>query len=158
HAHPTRFRSGSLLIGMIVSTFRTTALGWMIVAYFGHVNSPFQQQSTVRATTGPATGQLFAQALTVAQSQTDKTANGGSVSVTVTSPSAHISPATAAEIQDVEAMQRAILDNQPIQNWRFETVRAGYLSILKRVGQNPDVEEAIRLRLARVSQHEQAAE
>jgi len=64
----------------------------------------------------------------------------------------------ASEIANVEAIHRAILSDQPIDQWRFETVRARYQAILKRAGANPSVEEAIRGRLARVTQHEQAAE
>ncbi len=64
----------------------------------------------------------------------------------------------ASEIANVEAMHRAILSDQPIDQWRFETVRARYQAILKRAGANPSVAEAIRDRLARVTRHEQAAE
>ena len=46
---------------------------------------------------------------------------------------------------------------QPIEQWRFDGVRAEYQSILKRSGDNPAVEEALRCRLARVTRHEQAA-
>jgi len=68
-------------------------------------------------------------------------------------------PADAgSEIANVEAMHRAILSDQPIDQWRFDTVRARYQAILKRAGANPFVDEAIRRRLARVTQHEQAAE
>ncbi len=66
-------------------------------------------------------------------------------------------PAVAAEIGRVDAMHRAILTNQPTEQWRFETVRAEYQAILKRSGDNPAVEEALRARLARVTRHEQAA-
>ena len=38
-------------------------------------------------------------------------------------------------------MHRAILANQPIEQWRFETVRARYLALLKRAGHDPAVEE-----------------
>jgi hypothetical protein len=55
-------------------------------------------------------------------------------------------------------MHRAILSDQPIEQWRFDTVRARYQAILKRAGSNPAVEEAIRARLARMTKHEQAAE
>ncbi len=63
----------------------------------------------------------------------------------------------AAEIGRVNAMHRAILTGQPIEQWRFEAVRAEYQAILKRSGDNPAVEEALRARLARVTRHEQAA-
>jgi len=64
----------------------------------------------------------------------------------------------ASEIANVEAMHRAILSDQRIDQWRFDTVRARYQAILKRAGANPSVEEAIRDRLARITRHEQAAE
>jgi hypothetical protein len=55
-------------------------------------------------------------------------------------------------------MHRAILSNPAIDQWRFETVRARYLAILKCAANDPDVEDAVRLRLAEVTRHEQAAE
>jgi hypothetical protein len=75
-----------------------------------------------------------------------------------TRSSENLPPDIASEIANVEAMHRAILSDQPIDQWRFETVRARYQAILKRAGTNPSVEEAIRGRLARVARHEQAAE
>jgi hypothetical protein len=63
----------------------------------------------------------------------------------------------AAEIRRIDAMHRAILAGQPIDQWRFDNVRAGYQSILKRAGDNRAVEEALRDRLARITRHEQAA-
>ena len=62
-----------------------------------------------------------------------------------------------AEIGRVDAMHRAILAEQPIEQWRLDAVRSGYQEILKRWGDNRAVEEALRLRLARVTRHEQAA-
>jgi hypothetical protein len=66
-------------------------------------------------------------------------------------------PAVAVEIAQLDAMHRAILTRQPIERWRFDTIRAGYQAILKRSGDNPAVEEALRVRLARVTRHEQGA-
>jgi hypothetical protein len=66
-------------------------------------------------------------------------------------------PGVAVQIGRVDAMHRAILTGQSIEQWRFEAVRAEYQAILKRSGDNPAVEEALRLRLARVTRHEQAA-
>jgi hypothetical protein len=73
-------------------------------------------------------------------------------------PTAALPGAVAAEIGRVDATYRAILTAQPIGQWRFETVRAAYQAILKRAGDNPAVEEALRDRLARVTRHEQAAQ
>jgi hypothetical protein len=61
------------------------------------------------------------------------------------------------EIENLESMQRAIVSDQPIEQWRFEAVRAGYQALLKRAGADPVVEETIRIRLARLTQYEQAA-
>ena len=66
-------------------------------------------------------------------------------------------PGVAAEIARVDATHRAILTGQAIDQWRFDTVRADYQAILKRSGDNPAVEEALRDRLTRVTRHEQAA-
>ena len=62
-----------------------------------------------------------------------------------------------AELDRIDAMHRAIITGQPIEDWRFESVRGGYQALLKRGGDRADLEEAIRVRLARVTQHEQAA-
>ena len=50
-----------------------------------------------------------------------------------------------------------IIASQPIEQWRFETVRAGYQALLKRAGDQPELEEALRTRLNRLTRHEQAA-
>jgi hypothetical protein len=63
----------------------------------------------------------------------------------------------AAEIERVDATQRAMLTGQPIDQWRFVAIRADYQAILKRSGDNPAVEDALRGRLARVTRLEQAA-
>ena len=75
-----------------------------------------------------------------------------------TSGSASSWPAeVTSELDRIDAMHRAIITGQPIEDWRFETVRASYQGLLKRGGDRADLEEAIRVRLARVTQHEQAA-
>jgi hypothetical protein len=66
-------------------------------------------------------------------------------------------PGAMAEIGRVDAMHRSILAEQPIEQWRLDAVRSDYQTILKRWGDNRAVEEALRLRLARVTRHEQAA-
>jgi hypothetical protein len=62
-----------------------------------------------------------------------------------------------SQIDQLDSMQRAIVGDQPIDQWRFEAVRAGYQALLKRAGSDPAVEEAVRTRLARLTQYEQAA-
>ena len=63
-----------------------------------------------------------------------------------------------AEIERIESIHHAIVRDQPIHQWRFEAVRSGYQALLKRSGGDPVLEESIRGRLHRVTQHEQAAE
>ena len=50
-----------------------------------------------------------------------------------------------------------VIASQPIEQWRFETVRAGYQDLLKRAGDQIELEEALRTRLNRLTQYEQAA-
>lgn len=64
----------------------------------------------------------------------------------------------AAEIAKIDAMHGAILSDQPIEQWYFETIRARYQAILKRASTNASVEEAVRRRLERLTRHEQAAQ
>jgi hypothetical protein len=66
-------------------------------------------------------------------------------------------PDISADLQRIDAMYRVIVASQPIEQWRFETVRAGYQDLLKRAGDRPELEEALRTRLNRLTQHEQAA-
>jgi hypothetical protein len=72
--------------------------------------------------------------------------------------SEHLPADIAPEVARIDAVHRTILSNQPIEQWRFETVRARYQAILKRADANSSVEEAIRRRLERLTRHEQAAE
>ncbi len=66
-------------------------------------------------------------------------------------------PEAMAEITRLDRMHREILAGQPIERWALDPVRAGYQDLLKRWGDNPAVEETLRLRLARVTRHEQAS-
>jgi hypothetical protein len=68
-----------------------------------------------------------------------------------------LSPAIASEIRSIEAMRRSIMTGGPIEQWRFETVRARFKALLKTGASDPAVEEVIRVRQARVTRHEQAA-
>jgi hypothetical protein len=61
------------------------------------------------------------------------------------------------ELGRLDGILRVTLASEPVAQWRFESVRSGYQSLLKRAGDRLDLEEAIRSRLARVTQHEQAA-
>jgi hypothetical protein len=62
-----------------------------------------------------------------------------------------------SELQRIDATYRAILASQPMERWRFESVRVDYQALLKRAGDRPEVEEAIRGRLAEVTRNEQVA-
>ena len=66
-------------------------------------------------------------------------------------------PDLRAELERIDGMFKVIVASQPLEQWRLETVRAGYQNLLKRTSDRSDLEEALRSRLARVSQHEQAA-
>ena len=68
-----------------------------------------------------------------------------------------VSAEAATEIKSVDAAHRSVRTGQPIAHWRFESVRSSYEAILKKVGNDPRAEEAIRVRLARVTRDEQAA-
>ncbi len=63
----------------------------------------------------------------------------------------------SAELQRIDGMYQVIIASQPIEQWRFETVRAGYQDLLKRAQDHLDLEEALRTRLNRLTQYEQAA-
>ena len=66
-------------------------------------------------------------------------------------------PGASAELQRLDAITQAILASQPIEQWRFETVRAGYQDLLKRADDHLDLEETLRTRLNRLTRYEQAA-
>ena len=66
-------------------------------------------------------------------------------------------PGVSAELQRIDGIYQVIIASQPIEQWRFETVRAGYQDLLKRASDQLDLEEALRTRLNRLTQHEQAA-
>jgi hypothetical protein len=74
------------------------------------------------------------------------------------SESSSFPPELASELQRLDATHRTIIASQPIEHWRFEPVRLGYQALLKRNGDRADLEEEIRTRLARLTQHEQAAQ
>ena len=66
-------------------------------------------------------------------------------------------PGVSAELQRIDGISQVIIASQPIEKWRFETVRAGYQDLLKRAGDQLELEEALRMRLNRLTQYEQAA-
>lgn len=63
----------------------------------------------------------------------------------------------SVEMDRLDGMFQAIVASQPIARWRFDSVRAGYQNLLRRSGDRAELEEALRARLARVTQHERAA-
>ncbi len=140
---------------MLVSALQAIVLGLALLAYYGHVEPVREQAHSARAD-GSRWLASHERQLTETQA-TDGAA--GSVSTGDSKPlSENRAGASAAEIERIEAIHRAILANQPIAQWRFETVRTRYMALLKRAGDDPAVEEAIRVKLARVTRHEQAAE
>ncbi len=54
-------------------------------------------------------------------------------------------------------MYQVIISSQPLEQWRFETVRVGYQDLLKQAHDHLDLEEVLRTRLNRLTQYEQAA-
>jgi hypothetical protein len=64
----------------------------------------------------------------------------------------------AAQIKDVDELHRSMRLSQPVAQWRTETVRSRYQSILKSAGNEPAVEEAIRWRLTSITRDEQAVQ
>jgi hypothetical protein len=92
-----------------------------------------------------------------AERQAVYTAARFATSVDENPPLEGVSAAVAAEIKTVDATHQSIRTNQSIAQWRLDTVRSSYQAILKRAGNDPHVEEAVRLRLARVTRDEQAA-
>ena len=119
---------------------------WVWLAGLGQV----AWASSPRSSWAPAKAKRPAVSETMAAYRVEEEAQGGL--------SASLPAAVAAEIGRVDAMDRAIVTAQPIAQWRFDSVRAAYQAILKRAGDNPAVEEALRDRLARVTRHEQAAQ
>jgi hypothetical protein len=69
----------------------------------------------------------------------------------------NLSLAIASEIKSIEAMRRAIETGTPIERWRFDSVRARYRTLLKTASGDPAAEEVIRVRLERLTRHEQAS-
>jgi hypothetical protein len=65
--------------------------------------------------------------------------------------------AIASELRTIDAARRAIETGGPIERWRFDGIRGRYEALSKKGSGEPAVEEAVRLRLARLVQLEQAA-
>jgi hypothetical protein len=73
-------------------------------------------------------------------------------------PMGNVSSTFATQIKEVDDMHRAIRTNLSIAKWQFQSVRSRYQAILTRAGNDSNIEEAVRVRLARVTRDEQAAE
>ena len=63
-----------------------------------------------------------------------------------------------AQIKSIDEMHRSMRLSESIARWRTDTVRSRYQAILKSAGNDPAVEEAIRVRLALVTRDDQAAQ
>jgi len=140
---------------MFASALQATVIGLALVAYYGQVEPVREQANSARADGARGLGSRQERQLTETLA-TDAAAGSASTGDVKPVPE-NRAGASAAEIESIEAMHRAILANQPIEQWRFETVRTRYMALLKRAGDDPAVEEAIRVKLARVTRHEQAA-
>ena len=70
---------------------------------------------------------------------------------------ASLPPAIASELKKIDAMRVEIETGTNIEKWRFDAVRARYQALLKTAVPEPAVETAIRTRLDRLTQREQAA-
>jgi len=120
---------------MFHSLSQSTMLAWFVMAYFGQGQAARDDISPSK----PAVTAPYARPADQ-KPQTEK-----------------LPAALGAEIKTVDEMHRSIRTNEPIARWRFETVRSRYQVILKKAGNDPATEEAIRARLARVSRDEEAA-
>ncbi|MHB1557639.1 MAG: SH3 domain-containing protein [Isosphaeraceae bacterium] len=94
----------------------------------------------------PATSEMLASYL-VPQGEPDRPAKKDDA----------LPPDARAEIDRLDRMHRSILVDQPVDRWNLQPVRAGYQELLTRWHDQPAIEEALRTRLARVTQHEQAS-
>ena len=90
-------------------------------------------------------------------SQVDRLTRVSAARAEADPPPENLPSRLAAKIKTVDEMHRSIRINQSISQWQFDTVRSSYQAILKRAGSDPAVEEAVRVRLARVTRDEQAA-
>jgi hypothetical protein len=67
-------------------------------------------------------------------------------------------PEITAAFDRLELARRAAVTGQPVESWRFDTVRAGYEGMLKTHRDNPALQAEVRARLADLSRLEAAAE
>jgi len=141
---------------MVFSHLQATTLGWLFFAYYGCFAPVLEVAISIQA---DPRGRPGSQGVENTEASQAGSADALSASSGGEKPSSeNHQGAIAAEIKHIESMHRAILANQSIEQWRFDTVRSRYLALLKRAGADRDVEEAIRVRLALVTRHEQAAE
>jgi hypothetical protein len=70
---------------------------------------------------------------------------------------ANLPPAIGSEIKSIEASRLAIETRNPVERWRFDSVRARYQALLKTASGERALEAAIHVRLERLTRHEQAA-
>ena len=140
---------------MFASGVRMTMIGWMLIAYFGQVG-PSRRHA--RSSSLDDLRRVASHIPRVAESKARYKATMWARSEEETLSSEDPSSASASEIRVIEAMHRGILADPMIERWRFDSVRARYLALLKRVGHDPAVEKDIRMRLAGISRQEHAAE
>jgi hypothetical protein len=69
----------------------------------------------------------------------------------------NLPPAIASELKSIEVMRVEIETGTPIERWRLDGLHARYQALLRTASGEPAVESAIRVRLERLTQREQAA-
>ncbi len=68
-----------------------------------------------------------------------------------------IPPAILSELKKIDAMERKIEIDMPIDRWRFDDLRARYQALVKSLPAEPAIENVIRDRLQRLARRELAA-
>lgn len=84
----------------------------------------------------------------------------GRFAETVDFPASHRAwpPEIVAAFNRLELAGRAAVTGQPVESWRFDTVRAGYEGMLTTHRDNPALQAEVRARLAGLSRLEAAAD
>jgi hypothetical protein len=151
---------------MFASCRRLVAVFWLLMAILGHVGpSPVvaRQASGEARTASICCLQDDASSLPRARSSAPAAVDSHRVTARYVAaieddtPVDTLPPAFASEIKSIDAERQGIVAGAPIERWRFDRVQARYQALLKKGSAEPAVAEAIRLRLARLGQLEEAA-
>ena len=142
---------------MFVSGLQTTMLGLDALAYFGQVE-PVREHARFISVAEPRR-RRHRRTPALPRPGTLRGDRLGFRSGSETPPSENLLRRDRG--RDQESSRRCTARFWPIRrssDGGSTRVRARYLALLKRAGHDPAVEEAIRVRLARITRHEQAAE